>query len=151
MAKIVPDAPTDVLKEHRFLWDTEPSTSAELQAKQFSDKLVKDVAVCQLNRYRDGVVALRWRTQADVTSGKGMSVCGEIGCDSVGLHSFEVPFAYEEQKSKKLALVKLRLCGTHAVQLSYQQVKQNANGGHTHADEGDGDQDHARPAKKSRR
>jgi hypothetical protein len=59
-----------------------------------------------------GPLGLRWRTAAEVLSGKGQFVCAAIApaCDSSSLMTFEVPFAYAERGERKAALVKLRLC-----------------------------------------
>ena len=61
-----------------------------------------------------GPLGLRWRTQAEVLSGKGQFVCAAVApapaCDATGLLTFEAPFAYAERGERKAALVKLRLC-----------------------------------------
>lgn len=65
-------------------------------------------------------MGLRWRTQAEVVSGKGQFVCGAKHCAAAqGLASFEVHFAYEECGEHKSALVKLRVCPECARKLSH--------------------------------
>lgn len=55
-------------------------------------------------------VALRWRTSAEVVSGKGQFVCGSKNCSTQNeLRSWEVNFAYVEQDERKNALIKLRM------------------------------------------
>jgi DNA-directed RNA polymerase subunit M/transcription elongation factor TFIIS len=85
---------------------------------------------------------MRWRTQKEVFEGKGQFICGAKGCDKkAGLRSFEVRshvsnrcssklnlswqvnFAYEEEKLKKNALVKLRLCPECGQKLNYKHLK----------------------------
>ena len=54
---------------------------------------------------------MRWRTEAEVTEGKGQFVCGEKTCSAAAeLRTWEVNFKYEEQGTTKNALVKQRLC-----------------------------------------
>lgn len=54
-------------------------------------------------------VALRWRTEAEVISGKGQFVCGCKTCSNrEPLRSWEVNFGYVEQGERKNALIKLR-------------------------------------------
>lgn len=53
-------------------------------------------------------IALRWRVEKEVISGKGQFVCGEKRCgEEEGLRTWEVNFAYKEQGEKKNALVKI--------------------------------------------
>lgn len=54
-------------------------------------------------------IAMRWRTEQEVVSGKGQFSCGNKTCpEAEGLRTWEVNFAYKEQEEKKNALVKLR-------------------------------------------
>lgn len=67
-------------------------------------------------------MGLRWRTQAEVVSGKGQFRCGAKGCEERrGLSSFEVNLGYQEAGARKNALVKLRLCPAHGLQLNYKK------------------------------
>ena len=51
---------------------------------------------------------MRWRTEAEVLSGKGQFSCGGKKCDvGENLKTWEMNFAYIEQETKKNALVKL--------------------------------------------
>lgn len=55
-------------------------------------------------------VALRWRTEKEVVTGKGQFSCGDKKCSlSEELKTWEVNFAYYENKEKKNALVKLSM------------------------------------------
>lgn len=137
-----------VLAHHRLLWDDSPPSADEgwevREARAFADQLVKDVALCDLSQYRAGRLGVRWRTRDDVLAGKGVSVCGTLGCDETrGLHAFEVPFAYEEGGQGKMTLLTTRVCGTHGSQLSFTQLKREAEGGGGRSDGG-------RAAKKRR-
>ncbi len=56
-------------------------------------------------------IALRWRIENEVVTGKGQFQCGNKKCDcNEQLTSWEVNFAYVEAGVKKNALVKIRLC-----------------------------------------
>ena len=67
-------------------------------ARRYYDELHKEYAICDLSRWRDGAVGLRWRTEAEVLRGKGERTCAARGCDAAdGLRSYELPFDYEER------------------------------------------------------
>lgn len=56
-------------------------------------------------------LALRWRSEKEVISGKGQFICGNIPCAEVlDLTSWQVNFQYLESGLIKEALVKIRLC-----------------------------------------
>ncbi|KAK9375512.1 folate-sensitive fragile site protein Fra10Ac1-domain-containing protein [Lipomyces chichibuensis] len=52
-------------------------------ARAYYKKLVKDFPLLDLSRYKEGMVALRWRTMAEFCKNKGgpQGVCGEISCE----------------------------------------------------------------------
>ncbi|KAJ3268209.1 hypothetical protein HK104_005436 [Borealophlyctis nickersoniae] len=119
----------DVLKEHhRFLRNPEDDQDAGWEAriaKKYYDKLFKEYCLANLARYKEGKVAMRWRTQKEVVDGKGQFVCGNLECNSQeNLRSWEVNFAYMEAGEKKNALVKLRLCEECSVKLNYRKIKE---------------------------
>ena len=59
-------------------------------------------------RMQEDKLGLRWRTEAEVLSGKGQFSCGARGCaETRGLATFEVPFGYTEAGQRKEALVKV--------------------------------------------
>ncbi|KAK9243787.1 folate-sensitive fragile site protein Fra10Ac1-domain-containing protein [Lipomyces tetrasporus] len=51
-------------------------------AKEYYKKLVKDFPLLDLSRYKEGMVALRWRTMAEFRKNKGGAngICAEISC-----------------------------------------------------------------------
>ena len=106
----------DVIREHhQFLWEDDEADTGDWEkqlAKRYYDKLFKEYCVADLSRFRENKVAMRWRTESEVLSGKGQFQCGERKCkEKAGLSSWEVNFAYEEKGVKKNALVKLsELC-----------------------------------------
>lgn len=124
----------DVIREHhRFLWsDDDDSDGDDLDnddgdsswekrlAKRYYDKLYKEYCITDLSRYKENKVALRWRMEKEVISGKGQFVCGEKKCsEKEGLRSWEVNFGYVEHGEKKNALVKVRLCPDCSYKLNY--------------------------------
>lgn len=121
----------EILAEnHRFLRDENDDEELESNwgarvAKKYYDRLFKEYALSDLSRYKEGRIALRWRTQAEVISGKGQFECGNIACDEKeGLKSWEVNFGYLEAGEKKNALVKLRLCAECSVKLHWKKDKE---------------------------
>ncbi|XP_037031323.1 protein FRA10AC1 homolog [Bradysia coprophila] len=118
----------DVIRDnHRFLWDDEDdeTDSWEKQlAKRYYDKLFKEYCICDLSRYKDNKVAMRWRVEKEVVTGKGQFICGNRTCsDNSGLRSWEVNFAYAEHGTRKNALIKLRLCPDCSKKLNYHSNK----------------------------
>ncbi|XP_069677863.1 protein FRA10AC1 homolog isoform X2 [Periplaneta americana] len=117
----------DVIREnHKFLWDegdTPDSWEARL-AKKYYDKLFKEYCICDLSRYKENKIAMRWRTEQEVVIGKGQFSCGDKRCEETeSLRTWEVNFAYKEQDEKKNALVKLRLCPDCSHKLNYHHKK----------------------------
>lgn len=104
----------DVIREnHRFLWDDdkEADTWEKQLAKRYYDKLFKEYCICDLSRYKENKVAMRWRTETELVEGKGQFSCGGRKCVNIeSLRTWEVNFAYVEDSVKKNALVKLRKC-----------------------------------------
>ncbi|XP_055921810.1 protein FRA10AC1 [Eupeodes corollae] len=117
----------DVIREnHRFLWEDEdePDSWETRLAKKYYDKLFKEYCISDLSRYKENKIALRWRTEQEVVSGKGQFICGSRKCPSKEtLRSWEVNFAYMEKGQKMNALIKLRLCPDCSKQLNYTHQK----------------------------
>lgn len=100
----------DVIREnHRFLWDNDSVDTWEKQlAKKYYDKLFKEYSICDLSHYKENKIALRWRTEKEVVTGKGQFVCGNKICSTKDeLRSWEVNFGYMEDGQKKNALIKI--------------------------------------------
>lgn len=119
----------DVLRDnHKFLWDDDDdnlqNSWEKRLAKKYYDKLFKEYCIGDLSRYKENKIALRWRTEVEVVSGKGQFTCGEKRCLSQDqLRSWEVNFAYVEQNQKRNALVKIRLCPECSHKLNYRHRK----------------------------
>ncbi|KAK9873078.1 hypothetical protein WA026_020809 [Henosepilachna vigintioctopunctata] len=117
-------------KNHKFLWEDTTShlTWEEELAKKYYDKLFKEFCICDLSKYKENKVALRWRTKTEVISGKGQFFCAEKKCSNsnnsqVHLRTWEVNFCYVENKETKNALVKVKLCSQCSVKLNYHSKK----------------------------
>ena len=102
-----------LMEEHKFVWDTrdQPNSWEKSLAKAYYDKLFKEYAIADLSRYKERLLALRWRTEKEVVVGKGQFICGSKHCEErKDLTSWEVNFGYVEHGEKKNTLVKVRLC-----------------------------------------
>ncbi|KAI9306960.1 folate-sensitive fragile site protein Fra10Ac1-domain-containing protein [Cunninghamella echinulata] len=126
----------DILrKHHRFIQtydgdkEKEDLTWEERIAKKYYDQLFKEYALCDLSYYKQGKIALRWRTENEVILGKGQFICASTRCDMTdpsSLTSWEVNFAYFEDDMKKNELVKVRLCKDCSYKLNYKTQKRMA-------------------------
>ncbi|CAG8651937.1 10701_t:CDS:2, partial [Cetraspora pellucida] len=122
----------DILKEnHKFLRSEEDESELTWEqrlAKKYYDKLFKEYCIAELKYYKEGKIALRWRTEKEVMIGKGQLTCASTRCsEKVDLKSWEVNFAYVEDGEKKNALVKIRLCPTCSYKLNYNKVHQEVD------------------------
>ncbi|CAJ0745900.1 4666_t:CDS:2 [Entrophospora sp. SA101] len=95
----------DILKEnHKFIRDDEEEDEEKLSweqriAKKYYDKLFKEYCIVELKYYKEGKIALRWRIEKEVISGKGQFICASTKClDTNDLKSWEVNFAYMEDE-----------------------------------------------------
>jgi protein FRA10AC1 len=70
--------------------------------------LFKEYCICDLSQWEEKKIAMRWRIDKEVVSGKGQFICSEKRCEEKEhLRSWEVLFAYVEHGKKRDALVKL--------------------------------------------
>ena len=109
-------------EQHRFLWEAkdEADTWEKKLAKSYYDRLFKEYAICDLSRYQENKIALRWRVEKEVVEGKGQFACGNKHCSEIrDLQSWEVNFKYVEHGQKKNALVKVRLCKDCSAKLNH--------------------------------
>ncbi|KAJ1511511.1 hypothetical protein HMI54_014566 [Coelomomyces lativittatus] len=115
-------------KHHRFIRNEKDEMDSSWEArlaKKYYDRLFKEYGLCDLSKYKSGKIALRWRTQKEVFSGKGHLVCGNLECfNTEQLNSWELPFGYIENHEKRYALVKVRLCPECSKKLHYQKQKE---------------------------
>ncbi|KAL9540367.1 hypothetical protein PS6_010803 [Mucor atramentarius] len=105
----------------------EDLTWGQRVAKKYYDKLFKEYAICELKYYKEGKIALRWRTEKEVVVGKGQFICASTRCDETKkLQSWEVNFGYMEDGEKKNELVKVRLCPECSDKLNFKTKKRLA-------------------------
>lgn len=92
----------DVIREnHKFLWETDETpenlTWEKKLAKRYYDKLFKEYCICDLSRYRENKVALRWRVEKEVIDGKGQILrllCTLIHEKLIFLYHFIIPIRF---------------------------------------------------------
>lgn len=116
-------------QNNKFLWDEESGklTWEQQLAFKYWKKLYKEYTIADLSRFKEDKIALRWRIEKEVISGKGQFICGNKTCkETEGLRSWEVNFSYLENGEKKNALVKLRLCPECSYKLNYRKKKKEA-------------------------
>ncbi|KAF9489624.1 hypothetical protein BDN71DRAFT_1401318 [Pleurotus eryngii] len=154
----------DILKaSHKFLRDDEDSKDLqwnEQLAAKYYDNLYREFAVCDLKHYKTGNFALRWRTESEVLSGAGETSCGNTRCEHHAapegsgprLTTLELPFAYEEHREAKSALVKVVLCPKCRKKLLWkrqkEKEKQEGEGTSSKSEAGRGDADHERKRRR---
>ncbi|CAF3791358.1 unnamed protein product [Rotaria sp. Silwood1] len=73
----------DIIRnEHRFLWDEEedgPDETWEKRlAKKYYDKLFKEYCICDLSHWQEKKIAMRWRIDREVVSGKVKEVIPKV-------------------------------------------------------------------------
>ncbi|KAI9159312.1 hypothetical protein H9P43_008652 [Blastocladiella emersonii ATCC 22665] len=110
-------------------------------ARAYYDRLFKEYALCDMSRYKTGLIAMRWRTQPEVLDGRGQWSCGNVACKrDRDLTSWEVPFRYREPAdggAEHRALVKLRLCPKCSDKLHYRRDRDRKKSGESSAAEDD--------------
>ncbi|EFX71494.1 hypothetical protein DAPPUDRAFT_201676 [Daphnia pulex] len=113
----------DIIKEnHQFLWEEDDTidTWGKQIAKKYHDKLFKEYCICDLRRYKENKVGIRWRVEKEVVTGKGQFSCGEQNCPEKDyLRTWEINFAYVEHGVRKNSLVKIRLCNECSHNLNF--------------------------------
>lgn len=134
----------------------EGSSWQDRMVENYHSHLYKEFAIVDLSV--PGRIGLRFRTKAEVVSGKGFQTCANKHCPSYqhpeeyskearnrhlanqqeessgvgeGLCDYEVPFQYVEENESKMELVKLRLCRKCAPLLKERSgsAKRASNGG----------------------
>ncbi|OZJ03900.1 hypothetical protein BZG36_03285 [Bifiguratus adelaidae] len=114
----------EILREtHKFVWDEEEEKALSWEqrlAKKYYSKLFKEYAICDLRYAKQGKIAMRWRIEKEVISGKGQFICASTACSNTkDLNSWEVNFGFIENGEKKNALTKVRLCPDCSDLLNY--------------------------------
>ncbi|KAJ7300138.1 hypothetical protein O6H91_Y063400 [Diphasiastrum complanatum] len=69
----------DTLREtYRFIRSEEDDLERSWEqrlAKRYHDKLFKEYCIADMSRHKENKVGLRWRSEKEVTSGKGLISC----------------------------------------------------------------------------
>lgn len=132
--KPLPKSDLEELREHfQFLLpelaEGQVDSSWQMRMlRMYHERLFKEFCLCDLSlASSEHRVAMRWRVESEVISGKGQFECGNVHCTTcLNLSSYEVNFGYFEQGTKKNALVKLVLCSSCAELLKVtRRTKQN--------------------------
>ncbi|KAI9298598.1 hypothetical protein K502DRAFT_339257 [Neoconidiobolus thromboides FSU 785] len=90
--------------------------------ENYNSKLYREYCLANLKYYKEGKIALRWRTETEVISRKGEKICGNLDCGKKKeLRKWEVDFAFFENGEKKNALVKVTLCKKCSKKLNYKK------------------------------
>ena len=127
--------PTDLLElqsVHQFVRDSEEDVKLRgdwkiRMARRYYDRLYKEFAIFDVSRHREGLLGMRWRTEDEVISGKGQTLCGGKGCQvNTDLRSYEMPFQYTQNGSAKCELVKVRACKGCFKKLSHCSSKETS-------------------------
>lgn len=123
----------EALKEsHRFVrddsYDEQHCDDWRVRmARRYYNKLYKEYGIIDLSRYKEGKYGIRWRTEAEVVTKKGQSVCASKDCNGTdALKTYELPFKYVEDSEVKRELVKICLCPTCDIKLQY--VRESSKG-----------------------
>lgn len=94
---------------------------------RYYQTLCKEYAICNLSKFQQSQIGLRWRKHEEVVKGKGQFICSNEDCSlKKHLHSYEVYFKYKEHHIKKECLVKVRVCPDCAKKLFYKQLNTSA-------------------------
>ena len=89
-------------------------------------QLFHEYCICDLTRYKENKIAMRWQTEKEVKDGKGQFKCAAKKCEeNEHLRTWEVNFSYQESDERKNALVKVRLCPDHSYKLNYHHKKKD--------------------------
>ena len=66
-----------MFKHHKFLRATDEDERSlsweERVSKKYYDQLFKEYCLCDMTGFKQGRIAMRWRTKDEVLSGKGFS------------------------------------------------------------------------------
>lgn len=111
----------EMLKQkYNFIHDASKEKNSVLQ--NYYNSICKKYVVCDLSKYKTGMIGLRWRTKREIEKGQGHFTCASIGCSQTKLNNYEFRFRYIEEGIQKETLVKVRVCKDCAYKLHYRQI-----------------------------
>lgn len=108
--KAILEADYEALKRHHeFIPSSQEAGWEGRLVSKYNEKLYREFCLADLSKAPR--IALRWRTEEEVQSGKGHFICANLSCFAFkNLDAYEMNFGYLEGGEKKNALVKVMLC-----------------------------------------
>ncbi|CZT62748.1 hypothetical protein PFMG_02361 [Plasmodium falciparum IGH-CR14] len=111
----------DILrKKYNFIHDVENEKNSLLQ--NYYKSICNKYVICDLSKYKETKIGLRWRTEEEIIKGKGHVICSSKKCNNTDLNTYEFLFQYIEQGIKKETNVKVRACMDCAYKLHYRKI-----------------------------
>ncbi|CAD2109744.1 conserved protein, unknown function [Plasmodium vinckei] len=112
----------DILKKkYKFIHDVSNEKNSLLQ--NYYSSICNKYVICDLSKYKEGKIGLRWRTEEEIVKGKGHIICSSKKCDNTDLNTYEFLFQYVEEGIEKKTNVKVRACMDCAYKLHYRKIK----------------------------
>ncbi|SCD22403.1 conserved protein, unknown function [Plasmodium ovale] len=112
----------DILKkQYKFIHDASSEKNTLLQ--KYYNSICNKYVICDLSKYKETKIGLRWRTEEEIIEGKGHIICASKKCNSTNLKTYKFLFQYDEQGTQKQTTVKVRACMDCAYKLHYRKIK----------------------------
>ncbi|CDU19446.1 conserved protein, unknown function [Plasmodium yoelii] len=112
----------DILKKkYKFIHDVSKENNSLLQ--NYYSSICNKYVICDLSKYKEAKIGLRWRTEEEIIKGKGHIICCSKKCDNTNLNTYEFLFQYVEEGIEKKTKVKVRACMDCAYKLHYRKIK----------------------------
>ncbi|VEV57858.1 conserved protein, unknown function [Plasmodium vinckei vinckei] len=112
----------DILKKkYKFIHDVSNEKNSLLQ--NYYRSICNKYVICDLSKYKEGKIGLRWRTEEEIIKGKGHIICSSKKCNNTDLNTYEFLFQYIEEGIEKKTNVKVRACMDCAYKLHYRKIK----------------------------
>ncbi|SBT74775.1 conserved protein, unknown function [Plasmodium malariae] len=135
----------DILKKkYNFIHDVSNEKNSLLQ--RYYNSICNKYVICDLTKYKETKIGLRWRTEEEIINGKGHIICSSKKCNNTDLKTYEFLFQYVEGEITKEVIktdilpymcvnfqvfvhlyvftnVKVRACMDCAYKLHYKKIK----------------------------
>ncbi|SBS81470.1 conserved protein, unknown function [Plasmodium malariae] len=123
----------DILKKkYNFIHDVSNEKNSLLQ--RYYNSICNKYVICDLTKYKETKIGLRWRTEEEIINGKGHIICSSKKCNNTDLKTYEFLFQYVEGEITKEVIktdilpymctnVKVRACMDCAYKLHYRKIK----------------------------
>ncbi|KEG03564.1 hypothetical protein YYE_01588 [Plasmodium vinckei vinckei] len=90
----------DILKKkYKFIHDVSNEKNSLLQ--NYYRSICNKYVICDLSKYKEGKIGLRWRTEEEIIKGKGHIICSSKKCNNTDLNTYEFLFQYIEEGIEK--------------------------------------------------